>query len=119
LNICTDTFEKGKGYTINKHGWEAFEAEFKVKTYIKLTKTSFDKENAINLIRLGFPKVKKPALIWRMYKVGELKAPPRAISSHASAKFAGKEFVNVFKGSKLYMEVLKHHVGSYLKQDGI
>jgi hypothetical protein len=54
-----------------------------------------------------------------MYKQGEIKAPPRAISSHASAKFARTEFINVFKGSKLYMDVLRHHVGSYIKEDGI
>jgi hypothetical protein len=54
-----------------------------------------------------------------MCKQGDAKAPPRAISSHASAKFARKEFTNVFKGSKLHMDVLRHHVGSYVKEDGI
>jgi hypothetical protein len=109
---------RGEGYTINKTGWEAFEAEFKVKSYIEVERTSFYKQRSVNLIRLGFPKY-KPSVIWRMYKLGKIKSPPRAISSHASAKFARNEFMNVFKGSKLYMDVLKHHVGSYLKENGI
>jgi hypothetical protein len=109
---------RGEGYIISKTGWEAFEAEFKVKSYIEVSRTSFDKQRSFNLIRLGFPEY-KPSVIWRMYKRGKIKCPPRAISSHASAKFARKEFINVFQGSKLYMDVLKHHVGSYLKVNGI
>ena len=109
---------RGEGYTINGTGWEAFEAEFKVKKYIEVSKTSFDKGNGINLIRLGFPK-HSPSVIWKMYGQGNIKAPPRVISSYASAKFAKKEFFKVFKGSKLYMDVLKLHVGGYLKGNGI
>jgi hypothetical protein len=109
---------KGEGCITNKAGWEAFEAEFKVKHFIEVSKTSFDKQSGINMIRLGFPEY-KPSVIWKMYKKGEIKAPPRAISSHASAKFASSEFINVFKGSKLYMDVLRHHVGSHIKEDGI
>jgi hypothetical protein len=55
---------RGEGYTLNKTGWEAFEqAEFKVKSYIEVSRTSFDKGNGINLIRLGFPE-HKPSVIW-------------------------------------------------------
>jgi hypothetical protein len=101
-----------------KTGWEAFEAEFKVKSYIEVSRTSFDKGNGINLIRLGFPE-HKPSVIWRMHKQGKLKSPPRVISSHASAKYAKKEFIEVFKGSKLHVDVLKLHVGGCLKGNGI
>jgi hypothetical protein len=97
---------RGEGYALNKTGWEAFEAEFKVKSYIEVSRTSLDKGNGINLIRLGFPE-HKPSVIWRMYRQGKIKSPPRVISSHAPAKFAKKEFIKVFKGSKLYMDVLK------------
>jgi hypothetical protein len=109
---------KGKGHVINKPGWEAFEAEFKVKSYIEVSRCSFSGGNPVHLIRLGFPD-HKPSVIWRMCKAGKIKSPPRVISSHASAKFARNEFIKVFKGSKLYMDVLKHHVGGYLKGNGI
>jgi hypothetical protein len=79
---------RGKGHIMNPKGWDDLEAEFKAKSHIELSKTSFNKQSGINLIRLGFPE-HKPAVIWRMCKQGEIKAPPRAISSHTSAK--GKE----------------------------
>jgi hypothetical protein len=109
---------KGEGCIINPKGWDDLAAEFKAKSHIEVSKTSFDKRSDINLIRLGFLE-HKPAVIWRTCKQGETKAPPRAISSHASAKFARTEFTNVFKGSKLHMDVLRHHVGSCVKEDGI
>jgi hypothetical protein len=93
-------------------------AEFKAKIHIEVSRTSFDKQSGVNLVRLGFPECNL-AVIWRMHKQGETKAPPRAISSHTSAKFARKKFINVFKGSKLHMDVLRHHVGSHVKEDGI
>ena len=41
---------KGEGHSINELGWEAFEAQFKVKSHIEVSKCSFDKGNGINLI---------------------------------------------------------------------
>jgi hypothetical protein len=66
---------RGKGCIMNPKGWDDLEAEFKVKSHIELSKTSFGEQSGINLIRLGFPE-HKPAVIWRMCKQGEIKAPP-------------------------------------------
>jgi hypothetical protein len=42
---------KGEGHTINAaKGWEDLAAEFKVKSCIEVSRTSFDKQSGVNLI---------------------------------------------------------------------
>jgi hypothetical protein len=42
-----------------------------------------------------------------------------ASTSRLCKKFARNEFANVFNGSTLQMDMLKHHVGSWLKENEI
>jgi hypothetical protein len=41
---------KGKGHIINAKGWDDLAAEFKGKSHIEVSRTSFDKQSGVNLI---------------------------------------------------------------------
>jgi hypothetical protein len=48
---------KGEGCIIkNAKGWDDLAAEFKAKSHIEVSRTSFNKRSGVNLIRLGCPQ---------------------------------------------------------------
>jgi hypothetical protein len=109
--------KKGTGFTINTQGWEDLKSEFKVKSFIELSKSRMDGTD-LTYVWLGFPK-DNPKVIWRKYKNQEIKKHPTAISSRASSKFVREELVKILKGSNMLKEVLEGHVRSYVEANGM
>jgi hypothetical protein len=105
--------KKGAAFIINMQGWDDLKYEFKVKSFIEVSKSRLDGTQC-TYIRLGFPK-DKPTVIWKKYENQQLKKPPTAISSRASTKFVREELVKILKGSNMLLAVLKEHVGSYVE----
>jgi hypothetical protein len=109
--------KKGDAFIINTQGWDDLKYEFKVKSFIEVSKSRLDGTQC-TYIRLGFPK-DKPTVIWKKYENKEIKKHPTAISSRASTKFVREELVKILKGSNMFLEVLKGHVKSYVEANGM
>ena len=77
--------KKGVGFIINIQGWDDLKYEFKVKSFIEVSKSRLDGKQC-TYSRLGFQK-DKPTVIWKKYESQEIKKHPAAISSRASTKF--------------------------------
>ncbi len=71
--------KKGTGFIINIQGWDDLKYEFKVKSFIEVSKSRLDGQQ-FTYIRLGFPK-DKPTVIWKQYEHREIKKHPTASSS--------------------------------------
>jgi hypothetical protein len=108
---------KGATFIINNQGWDDLKYDFKVKSFIEVSKSKMD-GTICTYIRLGFPK-DKPTVIWKKFENKELKKYPTAINSRASTKFVREELVKILKGSNMFIEVLEGHVRSYLEANGL
>jgi hypothetical protein len=111
---CISQNSRSKTWGINNEGWESLLAEFGVSKNLQVspTKLRVNGTTPVFYVRMGFPVLHNPTVIWNEYSKREtLQFPLTTITSRAALKFGAVELLQILKGSNMFLEILQSYTG--------